>query len=268
MTAPGLMSQSEFSQQVEDALGEIADALNDIIDKAERRIRSALDKGWLLGLAGMWAADELWDRFVDATYDLCGKWDEVAAQIRDAVAEVLGDPLAMAQLGSTYQTARAGVEEHRDALSNATATIGLSWSGDAFDAYSQIAAKQETALLAVATALDSASTEMANAAQALVQVWVDQVDNVVQTGLNLAQSASTLADAGNAVTFEIGPIVSLLVAAAEGVKNAIKIWVDYAVTMISTSAQWTSITNGIRTWPVPTGTLDQVSRDPGQWAKD
>lgn len=269
-TAAPAMDQGAFLDDVQSGLETIADGINDVIGRAEDRIRSALNKAKWFGIGAALAARELWDRFLDAAQRLVDRFTEFCRDVWKAVQQVLGNPAALYDIGMSYRSAAAILDGNELTVSRSTAALGGSWEGRAFDAYRVVAGEQAAAMTGVQQALVSAGGMLAEASEELVTVWLDQIKNVQDTGLDLMSTAGGFADAGNIVTFEIGPVLDVLATALKGVVNGVHIWLEYATGMITTNAQWLDVTLGVDglpggQWPAPGPLQGPVVRDPEEW---
>lgn len=279
-----IQTPEDFTDEIEAKIEEIRQKLEDGLNACADKLNSLAKWSWLGGIAGVGGIEWAIHKFNEEAPKVWDAWEENIGKLWDEIWDLLGRPLDLRDLAADYQAARAILTAESNAISDQTTVLGLKWEGDAFTAYSKVADNQAAAVAGVAEGLDRGAQAVTDAAQGIIDLWANQIGNVIDTGADIANAVAGLGDAANAVTFEAGPIVQYITALVTG---AAKISLEFVHYLAGEGTQsvntWNSLNAGIDglpgtdkgdgsgptpTWPHTNPGLADSVNDPGQWDRD
>lgn len=274
----------DFTDEIEQKIEGIRKKLEDGLQSCADKLNSLAKWSLLTGPLGAGGVQYAIHRFNEEAPKVWKAWDENIGKLWDEIGDLLGRPLDLRDLAADYQAARAILTAESNAISDQTVVLDLKWDGDAFDAYKQVADNQAKAVAGVAEGLDRGAQAVTDAAQGLIDLWANQIGNVIDTGADIANAVAGLGDAANALTFEAGPIVNYITALVTG---AAKISLEFVHYLAGEGTQavntWNSLNAGIPglpgvdqntgdgptpTWPHTNPGLSDTVNNPHEWIKD
>ena len=260
-----------FLTEVNDALTKVVQAINDCITAVTHWANDQLaHHGGLIGgigggiiagipgavvggLIGHHEGQALADKLNTAVDKIHEKWKEAEPQIRDAISAILGDPLKMSKIASSYRDAAGALGDVSNESTNASLSE-IQFSGMAAGAYETVRGQQDSALKGLQSQLLAAATQMTSDQATLLNYWNQQLWNLFKFIDELGQTAADAANLGNIVTAEAGPVTELIGNMAGAAGDILNAWVGNWIQInVSSAGAWDGLNNGFGTSGLPGG---------------
>lgn len=240
----------------------------DIIDGALSGIGQVLDDI----LPGANKAEEALDKWNNQIAPaLRDGYSEIFDRVGELVGDLAGSPLDLQNYAETFSKAKRDLFAQRS-YEEAAAALAGTWSGDAFDAYTPVADKQNAALELLGNALDEGGQLTSAAARKILQVWADLIHQFASFYADIIAVLSGATSVENIISFEVPALLDAISKIAQRVADVVKILADFMLAQGTTdSLAWVSIageSGGLagNEWPpIPETSSDGIN-DPNAWA--
>jgi uncharacterized protein YukE len=228
--APGvgflaLTTPDEWLAQVKDAGDAVVRAVDDAVARASARIEE-MDDHALAGLGLISPVGGLIGGIIDhqagqAKEELRRKLDEAARTLADELTrlweaidrettQLVGDPAGLVRTAGDLFTAKAALDGCHQEAAVDMRDLDRYWGGLGAAAFTGAVVEQLEAMEGVAASLDGAARLLGDAAEALKQTWSDILSALLGLAANIVGVLASAFDAGNVLTFEVGPAVALI----------------------------------------------------------
>ena len=198
-------------------------------------------------------------------------YSTVYEKVSELVNDLTGSPLDLQLYAETFSSAKRDLHKQRG-YEEAEAAIAGSWGGDAWEAYTPVAAKQNAALELLGNALDEGGKLTSAAAHKILQVWVDLVNEFVTFYADIISVLSSATSVENIISFEVPTLLTAVEKIWLKVAAVVKILADFMASQATTdTVAWISLASGSgglasNQWPpVPEASSDAVNQT-GGWA--
>lgn len=272
---------SDGPQYFWDLLGEVQDAR----DVAIQQICDACDKivdmlNAALGSFGEFIDDLLpgenevemavkkWnDEILPKVNELIGS---IRSELSDALDELAGSPRDLKDYAEGFSNAKTDLYK-KASIAQDLATLGKSWSGDAFDAYSAVAEEQHQALSALAKSLESGGLNCIAAANQILTLWRTLLREFASYNSDLLELLASATNAANIISFEVPAIFETGAKIWENVWDLSDILVDFMINQATNDMfNWLTLSNGsdglpLNSWPRITADSGGTMEDSGSW---
>jgi hypothetical protein len=273
-----------FLNQVNDAIEDVTDAVNNFIEKMGNWVSDHLTEGGgivggILGgiggaIVGGLVGHELENAFHDAEDKIWAAWEDAQAEVRKSIGSILGDPLKMADISSAYRDAVRELGSIETSVTEVNGLLDASWTGRAYAGYSTASQTQVAAITGMSEMLLNAADLLDDNSLELVKHWTAQLQNLVDLAAGLASSAGKLGDAGNWASLGAGVAIDMIAGLVSDASQIVTTYIDYWSTLnIGSAGDWDGLTasfghNGLPNdkWPRPSDALTGAMNDPWEAA--
>jgi uncharacterized protein YukE len=249
--------------EIVDEAGKIADMLNgaagsfgqflDDILPGENELEHAIDK---------------WNN------DLCPAIEQginsLSQNVQSAVDRLAGNPMDLKQYAENFANAKVDLYKPGSMAQKIT-TLGQSWEGNAYDAYSTVATEQDEALHAISTALESGATNTMAAANKILDLWRQLVREFTGFQSDIIRLLASATDASKVLTLEVPTILEAIAVIWDKINNIADILADFMIGQATTDAlNWLMLKNGSdglpeNRWPAIEEDSSDTMDDPKAW---
>ena len=249
--------------EIVDEAGKIADMLNgaagsfgqflDDILPGENELEHAIDK---------------WNN------DLCPAIEQginsLSQNVQSAVDRLAGNPMDLKQYAENFANAKVDLYKPGSMAQKIT-TLGQSWEGNAYDAYSTVATEQDEALHAISTALESGATNIMAAANKILDLWRQLVREFTGFQSDIIRLLASATDASKVLTLEVPTILEAIAVIWDKINNIADILADFMIGQATTDAlNWLMLKNGSdglpeNRWPAIEEDSSDTMDDPKAW---
>lgn len=220
-----LTTPDEWLAQVKDAGDAVVRAVDDAVARAAARIEEMDDSALIglglgspvLGLIGGLidhqsdqAKEELRQRLAEAARTLGDELTRLWEAIDRETTQLVGDPAELVRTAGDLFTAKAAVDGCYHEATVDVRDLDRYWGGLGASAFTGAVSEQVAAMEAVAASLDGAARLLGDAAEALKQTWSQILSALLGLAANIVGVLASAFDAGNVLTFEVGPAVALI----------------------------------------------------------
>jgi uncharacterized protein YukE len=183
---------------------------------------------------------------------------QLGEDLKRVVDSLVGDPKGLKELSWDYADVITKIfPAGATTIPDEVETLGDTWSGPAFKAYSRSAAKQHHAVSALAQAMVDASTLTNNAGQRILQLWADLANQLINYLVDIVKCLSDAETVNEILSMEAGVLTDAIadtLAFAQGIAKTLE---DYWIsTGFEDALSWRILNNGPgdvlpqNTWPV------------------
>lgn len=273
-----------FLTQVNDEIQKAVDTINDVIQKATDWVNDQLaSHGGLLGgiggsilggvvggplggIAGGIAGHEFGEDKADAlkakldsfTKQVHDAWDAAEPQLRQSIGSILGDPLMMSKIASSYRDAAEKLGSVSDKVSY-TALSEWQFSGQAAGAYGVVREPQTAAYSGLQSQLLAAATQMDSDEATLLDYWNQQLWNLLQFIDDVTHDASDAANVANWVTVDAGPIAEFIGTLTKNAGSILSSWAtNWVDTNVTSAGSWDGLNSGLGSNGLPGGQWPRI----------
>lgn len=261
-----------YLTQVNTAVDDVTNAVNALIQRLSNFLTDHLEEigGLAGGPLGWYIAHKMENRFHDACNALIKKWEDAQVELRHIIGSILGDPLMMSQIASDYRDAARVMGGLTNTVGDANSLLRSDWTGRAYNAYDGVSTDQKQAIMGVGVMLTDAAKLLDSNEQALINLWVSELQNLVNLVADLGKESGGFGDIGNAFTAEAGVAVGMISALLKDAASFVKTYADYWTNLNITSAgSWDGLNAqfgqrglpGDR-WPQPSAAQNGAMNDP------
>lgn len=273
-----------FLTQINDEIQKALDEVNNVIQKATDWVNDQLAShagllgglgggaiggilgGPLGGIAGGIAGHEFGEQKADAlkakldhfTKQVHQTWETTESQLRQTIGSILGDPLMMSKIASSYRDAA----EKLGSVSDKVAYSALSewqFSGQAAGAYGVVREPQATAYQGLQSQLLAAASQMDSDEATLLDYWNQQLWNILAFIDDLAHDASDATNLANWVTADIGPLIEVIGDLAGTAGKILSDWAaNWVDTNVTSAGGWDGLKSGLGSNGLPGGQWPRI----------
>lgn len=170
--------------------------------------------------------------------------DELATNLDMYLDRLVGDPIALLDYSSNL--AAAGSEIYQaNTLDQRLVGLTGAWSGRAYDSYVVVAREQNAAYQALAQALEEGSTLTNNAAQRILTLWRQLLNEFQTAGVDAIDILASATSVEAIVSFEVPVIISAIAKLLAKIISIADLLLDFMVTQVSSTANgWQKANNG------------------------
>lgn len=266
-----------FWDLVDDMEGQIEEAINDIVDKANWAAGKLEDAasgvfaalGHLIpGESEAEKAIKKWnDEIQPAIQDGINKiWSEVSG----AVGDLIGEPQDLIAYSRKFVAAK-GTLYTQNTLEQDITNLGNSWSGAAYNSYATVASEQSTALLALANNLQTGGELTRNGADRILSLWLELVREFISYSADAISVIGSCADVGKALGAWISTIADAIALIWKTVAGLGVTLAEFFKDQITQSSLgWEKLATGTdglanNQWPIISESSSDTMNDPGNW---
>jgi uncharacterized protein YukE len=265
-----------FEQLVKDIDGKVQEVTADLVKKgnwvAEQLESSATGwEGWLDDLFGENEAKKALEKWNTKLYpDLRRGIDQLAGNVGRELRALWGDPAKLMAYSGAFTTAKATLWTP-NVLMQEVKNLSSSWEGEAYVAYQTVAEEQNNALMALANNLQEGGRVVSEAAQKILDLWLDLTRQFVSFSARALSVIGSFADVSKVLSVEIPPIFDAIALIWEGVHGVAdtlaRFWVDQHTV---TEYNWQKLTSGSdgmpqNKWPKIAESSSDAMSNPDKW---
>ncbi len=196
--------------------------------------------------------------------------DEIATNLDTYLDRLVGDPIAL--IGYSSDLAGAGSELYQaNTLDQRLVGLGGAWSGPAYDAYVVVAREQNAAYQALAQALEEGSTLTNNAAQRILTLWRQLLNEFQTAGVDALDILASATSVEAIVSFEVPVVISAIAKLLAKIISIADLLMEFMVTQVTSTANgWEKANNGSpglpqNEWPHVLESSSDPVNDPSSW---
>lgn len=252
-----LTTPDEWLAQVKEAGDAVVRAVDDAVARASARIEEMDDHalaglglispvGGLIGglidhQAGR-AKEELRQKLADAARALADELTRMWEAIDRETTQLVGDPAELVRTAGALFAAKAAVDGSYQEAAVDMRDLDRYWGGLGAAAFTGAVIEQVAAMEGVAASLDGAARLLGDAAEALKQTWSLILSALLGLAANIVGVLASAFDAGNVLTFEVGPAVALIGAAISFLSDCTEaVRQLHVVAVTSGVIEWSSV---------------------------
>jgi len=252
------------------AIGQICDACDDIVDMLNAALGSFGEfiDDILPGENEVEMAVKKWnEEMVPKVNELIGS---IRSELGDALDELAGSPVDLKNYAEGFANAKTDLYKKASIAQDLT-TLGKSWSGDAFDAYSAVAEEQHEALAALARSLESGGLNCIAAANQILTLWKTLLREFASYNSDLLGLLASATNAANIISFEVPAIFETGAKIWENVWDLSDILMEFMINQATNDMfNWLTLSNGsdglpLNSWPKITADSGGTMGDSGSW---
>lgn len=214
---------------------------------ADQWEKCVMDSNWGWLSPGLKAAYELAkDKCEDEMRSLVDEFREQAANIWDTVEKVTGDPLELMDMNAAYISAASALRDEKIVIGRLQSSVASRWSGDAFDAYSNMISEQTSAIAGIDAGISSAASACAEGAKQINDIWNDIVTAILDYASKIVDAIVAGTNAGQWVTLDLGPAIKVILDAVIAVaKLALQLENYWAENATVKTDMWRQLNSGL-----------------------
>jgi hypothetical protein len=238
----------DFRAAVETEMETFAEKIDEGLQwVSEQWEKCVMDSNWGWLSPGLKGAYELAkNKCEDKMNELVQDFEEKAKEIWEKVDDVTGDPLELMAMNEAYISAAGALRDEKIVIGRLQSSVASHWSGDAFDAYSNMITEQTNAIAGIDAGISQAATACAEGAQQINDIWNDIVAAILDYASKVVDAIKEGTDAGQWVTLDLGPalkvVLDAVIAVAKLALTLEKYWAENATVKTD---MWRQLNSGL-----------------------
>ncbi|TNM40485.1 hypothetical protein FHP29_10585 [Nocardioides albidus] len=260
----------KVEEKTEQMIDDLVDKANWAAGKLEDAANSVLAKLGRL-IPGESEAEKAIDKWNDEIQPEIQKGiNELRGKVARAVGELAGDPLSLIDYSKAYIAAKATLYQSTT-LNQDIVSLGNTWEGPAYNAYSTVATEQSDALLALSNNLQLGGDLTRDGADRILQLWLDLITNYIDYATSAISLVGSFADVGKALGAWIPAIADAFALIIQKIGDVAVLLLTFWKNQVTQASEsWEILTAGFdglpnNHWPkISEGSSDDIN-NPAGW---
>lgn len=264
-----------FATEIDAAIAYVSDKIGDYLEDMATLITEHAREGGALagiigggliggpigavvgGFTGGQIGADIEEKFSSACAQIDEAWQTGQESIRKSVGSVMGDPLKMSTIASSYRDAADALGSVSNNVASTNTMLAGSFEGKAYDAFNAVASKQNEAVKGLGDMLLNAADLLDDNESNLVKFWIQELQNLIDLAMNFVNKAGELGDAGTWFTLGAGVAMETIGSTVSSVAKVVTTAGEYMADLnIGSAGDWDGLNssfgkNGLESgkWP-------------------
>lgn len=191
------------------------------------------------GFTGAEIGADIEEKFASACKQIDEAWQAGQESIRKSVGSVMGDPLKMSTIASSYRDAATALGAVSNNVESTNGMLAESFEGKAYAAFNSVASKQNAAMKGLGDMLLNAADLLDDNELNLVKFWIQELQNLIDLAMNFVNKTGELGDAGTWFTLGAGVAMETIGSTVSAVAKVVTSAGEYMADLnIGSAGDW------------------------------